>query len=131
MFRSHVSSLKLGPIFALYCASNFSYCQDGTEVSIPAQLSLSAATEIMLRANPLLLRERQNLPTAESRVVSASKRPNPEIEANSERFAALFNAFTTQDTREPDESDYTFWRNTKKCNRASIVSLSIGQDARR
>lgn len=86
MFRLPSGSPRLLPIIALPFAWLCCNGQNGASPSVPPLLSLPSATEIMLKANPLLLRERQSLPIAQSSVVAASKRPNPEIDANSESY---------------------------------------------
>jgi cobalt-zinc-cadmium efflux system outer membrane protein len=57
--------------------------------TMPRLLSMPAAMEIMLRNNPLMLREEQNLPIAQSALAEAGKRPNPEVEIGSESYPAF------------------------------------------
>lgn len=54
--------------------------------SIPTQLTLELATEILLAHNPTILRERQNVLMTRAGVTQARLRPNPEFEATSESY---------------------------------------------
>lgn len=54
--------------------------------SIPTQLTLEMATEILLARNPTILRERQNIAMARAGVTQARLRPNPELEVLSEDY---------------------------------------------
>lgn len=53
---------------------------------LPPQLSLQAAMELMLKQNPVLLSERQNLKIADANVRQARLLPNPDLEINSESY---------------------------------------------
>jgi cobalt-zinc-cadmium efflux system outer membrane protein len=54
--------------------------------AIPAKLTLDTATEILLVANPTLLRTREGIAIARADVVTARALPNPDLEVNSESY---------------------------------------------
>lgn len=57
-----------------------------TGTSVPPQLTLQAAMEMMLRQSPILLRDQQNPAIARGDLLQAGRRPNPTFEVNSESY---------------------------------------------
>jgi cobalt-zinc-cadmium efflux system outer membrane protein len=53
---------------------------------MPSQLTLQAAMEMMLRQNPILLRDQQNPLVARGELIQVGRRPNPSFEINSESY---------------------------------------------
>ncbi len=53
---------------------------------LPEHLTMQEAMELMLRQNPLLLRDQQNPQIAKGDVIQAGRRPNPDFEIVSESY---------------------------------------------
>ena len=53
---------------------------------IPAKLTLADAMDLVLKQNPVLLREKQNLTIADANLRQARLLPNPDFELNSESY---------------------------------------------
>lgn len=63
-----------------------SVAQEAPAPPIPTRLTLELATEILLLRNPIILRERENIPVARAGVTQARLRPNPDFELVSESY---------------------------------------------
>ena len=54
--------------------------------SVPPQLTLDEAMQLLLKQNPILLREKQNLTIADANVRQARLFPNPDLDLNGESY---------------------------------------------
>ncbi len=54
--------------------------------SIPQTFTLDAAMQLLLKQNPILLRDRQNVAVATANLTQAGLRANPSLELNSESY---------------------------------------------
>ena len=60
--------------------------QQSSPPSVPTQLSLEMAAQILMVSNPTLLRERQTIVAARGGLLGAQKRLNPEFQLSSESY---------------------------------------------
>lgn len=85
MSRSSIRMLVL--LFSLLLLAVAGFGQQTQQAKeIPSTLTLDTATEILLVANPTLLRTRENIAIARADVLTARTLPNPDLEVNSESY---------------------------------------------
>ena len=61
-------------------------CGAGSARVGPEKLTLNEAMQLLLRQNPILLRDRQNVAIAEANVRQAHQLPNPDLDVNGESY---------------------------------------------
>lgn len=87
--------------------------------SVPSQLTLQAAMEIMLRQSPVLLRDQQSPLITKGDLIQVGRRPNPSFEINSESYPLY----------EPHPG--SFWNNQELVIRAGQTIETAGKRAKR
>lgn len=86
-----IGKLAIRKFVALACGSVFSAVllsgqQTISSTTVPAQLTLQTALEMLTKQNPVWLRDQLNTKIAEGNLSQARLRPNPDLEISSESY---------------------------------------------
>lgn len=93
--------------------------QDSSTSTIPSQLTLQTAKDMLIRQSPILLRDQLNSVVARGNLRQAALRPNPDLEITSESYPVF------------ESNPGSFWNNQELAVRAGQTIETGGKRSKR